>query len=1238
MFSAPRQSLHPLVEADEDASGAVETVQHDGPHGDTSGGSPRFRAEQAYHEDACGRAPAYQQRGQSFALPIGGGSYPIQPDFASEQAFLLQLIRDQQSEGQFLGEELDVDYASGTHGAARKTDSRALSAPDSGDATLFPDEADAAHALHILSPSRASAAASGVTRRSSVSADAATAQGLFGPSCLSYVDPHDAPFGVGPSAVLPTVRECPLEKCAHLGMSSSSPPTSPAASVGSHSSRESSPVRKETAAAAAGAGISAAQGREAEERSSSSASLGGGAEKRDEDGHRLLQDRSLAQTHAVRNGASSPAPTAEPVSASAASGATEDAEDRKIFYEPSQEACQPDGVVAVKAEECAASSSNHDSTHSSSSSTSRSTGLPTPARSFSLPKQSSAPSPPGDGVAGGRQDASRGGKESALERPGGRTEPASASAARTGAADTPAAKQEKPDCSDAAKTTGDLSPAASTPSKVSTSCAEIKGSSKRGTSTKSSSSEACDPPRNARGYAPLAQHERFLHTAAQSQKGPVASSLASPTFSVASRSSVCVSSYSDSSSPHSGVDSGGQPDRPVAREAAYASQVDGNGTESEGDVRGAQRNSVEDDDFVYLQNMPSVATRMMLKKNKRLSPDDFLPLRVIGKGSYGKVMLVQFHQDGGVYAMKMLRKEAVVKRNQVEHTRTERDVLAWVSHPFIVQMHYAFQTRKKLYFVLEYCPGGELFFHLSRAGRFTENAACFYSAEVLLALEHLHKHNVVYRDLKPENVLLDDQGHVRLTDFGLSKEGVEDNCSARSLCGTPEYLAPEILNQRGHGKAVDWWSLGALIYEMLTGLPPFYSGDRERLFENIRSSELQYPSYMSPVAINLLKGLLQRNPDKRLGGGPRDAEEIKRHPFFAQIDWDALKDKRVRPPFSPRLQSPTDVQYFDKEFVKLPVINSEVHEYPIGLAAGEPEAGCTYTSGDVIGAGVEGRECWGEAFSQDCASAFPHGTSPPNFGGGYSTSYCSSAHPSQSMAAGMFASAPFATSPLPGAPGSGGTGGAASHARGGAPGVFASCAKAGFPASPGGKENRFAVPGALRSDNAPCFHGEHVWPNREGLAPDGAMPPPMYPGGPPPGSLPHYGPAAGFGMPKSAAPGRPAVGPGAIGGAFGPSGCLMPNQAPFTQADDDESDDSMFEGFTYDERLDSTLGAAAGASSWRPDRAFRAKGNEVDIFMWLMLNKGDIASYCLGQPRKREERIRGLRGCRAHREDTRREF
>jgi serine/threonine protein kinase len=187
--------------------------------------------------------------------------------------------------------------------------------------------------------------------------------------------------------------------------------------------------------------------------------------------------------------------------------------------------------------------------------------------------------------------------------------------------------------------------------------------------------------------------------------------------------------------------------------------------------------------------------------------DDYSMLKVLGKGSFGKVLLVKKKRDDQLYAMKILSKSNLIIRKQVAHTRAERNVLGNAGSPFIVSMHAAFQSNEKLYLVLDYCPGGELFFHLSRAGKFPERVAQFYTGELVLALEYLHGQNIVYRDMKPENVLLDEQGHVKLADFGLAKENVssDDFQACHSLCGTPEYLAPEVLGRLGHGQAVDWW-------------------------------------------------------------------------------------------------------------------------------------------------------------------------------------------------------------------------------------------------------------------------------------------------------------------------------------------------------------------------------------------------------------------------------------------------
>ena len=307
-----------------------------------------------------------------------------------------------------------------------------------------------------------------------------------------------------------------------------------------------------------------------------------------------------------------------------------------------------------------------------------------------------------------------------------------------------------------------------------------------------------------------------------------------------------------------------------------------------------------------------------MEADKKLTIDDFTLLKVVGKGSYGTVMLAKRKETDEVLAIKMLKKSYLKKRKQEVHTQTERFILETINHPFIVNLKYAFQNTEKLYFCLEFWPGGELFFHLQRVENFDEEVTRFYSAQMVLALEHLHKHDVIYRDLKPENVLINNDGYIKLTDFGLAKENVVSDKDAASFCGTPEYLAPEILERTGHGKPVDWWSLGSIIYEMIVGLPPFYEKDnREKLFKQIKSGEPEYPEDMTPEWQDLLKGLFKKDPADRLGGKLGSADEIKNHPWYSQVDWDILKEKKIIPPFKPKLDGEDDTKYIDNEFTEM---------------------------------------------------------------------------------------------------------------------------------------------------------------------------------------------------------------------------------------------------------------------------------------------------------------------------------
>lgn len=301
--------------------------------------------------------------------------------------------------------------------------------------------------------------------------------------------------------------------------------------------------------------------------------------------------------------------------------------------------------------------------------------------------------------------------------------------------------------------------------------------------------------------------------------------------------------------------------------------------------------------------------------NDNMCVEDFELLKVVGKGSFGKVMQVRKKDTGDIYAMKVLKKEQLVKRKQVAHTKTERKVLENIIHPYIVSLRFAFQSDSKLYMILDYFNGGELFFHLKSNGRFDEGRAKFYAAEITLALECLHTNTIVYRDLKPENVLLDEDGHIKLTDFGLSKDSVSGKQLTHTFCGTPEYLAPEVIHGAGYGQAVDWWSLGTLLYEMLTGLPPFFNTNLHVMYEKIIRAKLTFPSYVSNDAQSLLVGLLERSPKRRLGSGQTDAEEIKQHAFFKDINFLDLYHKRISPPFKPKTTlGDLDVTNVDDEF------------------------------------------------------------------------------------------------------------------------------------------------------------------------------------------------------------------------------------------------------------------------------------------------------------------------------------
>merc|ERR1719284_1614568 len=335
----------------------------------------------------------------------------------------------------------------------------------------------------------------------------------------------------------------------------------------------------------------------------------------------------------------------------------------------------------------------------------------------------------------------------------------------------------------------------------------------------------------------------------------------------------------------------------------------------------------------------------------KAGPHDFELRKVLGKGGYGKVFQVRKltgEDKGKIYAMKVLKKATIVRNSKdTAHTKAERNILEAVKHPFIVDLLYAFQTKGKLYLILEYLSGGELFMHLEREGIFLEDTACFYVAEITLALEHLHRQGIIYRDLKPENILLDATGHVKLTDFGLCKESIDEQTVTHTFCGTIEYMAPEILTRSGHGKAVDWWSLGALMYDMLTGAPPFTAENRKKTIEKILKGKLNLPPYLTPDARDLIKKLLKRQISQRLGSGPADADPIKTHPFFKHISWADVISRKLEPPFKPVLASDDDVSQFDANFTKQTPVDS-----PCGASLSESVnlvfQGFTYVAPSVL--------------------------------------------------------------------------------------------------------------------------------------------------------------------------------------------------------------------------------------------------------------------------------------------------
>ncbi|XP_027023983.1 protein kinase C eta type [Tachysurus fulvidraco] len=304
-------------------------------------------------------------------------------------------------------------------------------------------------------------------------------------------------------------------------------------------------------------------------------------------------------------------------------------------------------------------------------------------------------------------------------------------------------------------------------------------------------------------------------------------------------------------------------------------------------------------------------------KGRKLHIEDFTFLQVLGKGSFGKVMLACLNNTDRVFAVKILKKDVILQDDDVECTLTEKRVLTLAhSHPYLTHLYCCFQNLERLFFVMEFVNGGDLMFHIQKSRKFEENRARFYAAEITCALIFLHSKGIIYRDLKLDNVLLDRDGHCKLADFGMCKEGMFEGSATGTFCGTPDYIAPEILQEMLYGPSVDWWALGVLLYEMLSGHAPFEAENEDDLFECILNEEIIYASWLSASAVDILKALLTKNPSRRLGCVAASGGEnaVPAHAFFSTIDWEKLNRRELEPPFKPQIKTSEDVNNFDPDF------------------------------------------------------------------------------------------------------------------------------------------------------------------------------------------------------------------------------------------------------------------------------------------------------------------------------------
>ena len=336
------------------------------------------------------------------------------------------------------------------------------------------------------------------------------------------------------------------------------------------------------------------------------------------------------------------------------------------------------------------------------------------------------------------------------------------------------------------------------------------------------------------------------------------------------------------------------------------------------------RNSLKDKEAILIEFEKDEEP---IKKNHVYTLKDFIIIKTLGKGSFGKVLLVKDKLKNKYYAMKILNKEFLKKEKQINHTKMEREILEKINHPFIISLEFAFETKNNLYMLTDFMIGGEIFYLLQKKGYFSEKQTKFYVCELVLALGFLHSHHIIYRDLKPENILLDKDGHIKLIDFGLSKilnfertvsisgtstQELNYYIKAYTLCGTKDYLAPEILKGKGYEKVVDWFSLGSVMYEMLAGFPPFKEKNKNLNFQ-IYNREIYHHKRINDITFDFIKKLLVIKPEKRLGYN-FDVKEIQNHPYFNDVNWDDVYKKNIEPPFKPFFNNQGDVGNFDPMF------------------------------------------------------------------------------------------------------------------------------------------------------------------------------------------------------------------------------------------------------------------------------------------------------------------------------------